>query len=65
MTLLQRTLFIDDIIAPWIIGAAIELTVSPSSQNERTTTSGTSAAGHGRIPAFLVSVDVVEVLLAV
>ena len=58
-------LFIKDIIASGIVGAAIELPVFPGSQYKITTAARTFAAGHGCIPAFFVAVDVVKVPHAV
>ena len=65
VTFRLRTLFIEDIVAPGIVGAAVELSIFPVSQNKTATTSRTSAAGHSCVPALLVSIDISKVLFTV
>ena len=61
----KASLFVEDVVTPGIIGAAIELPVFPGSQYKITTAARTFTVGHGGIPAFFVAVDVVEVQLAI
>ena len=55
-------LFVEDVVAPGIVGATVELAVFPVPQDQIATAARTFATGHGSVAAPFVAIDIVEVL---
>ncbi len=58
-------LFVQNVITLWIVGTAIELAVFSVAKDQSAATPRTSTTGNGFITAFLVAVNITEMLLAV
>ena len=61
----RRILFVENVVAPGIVGAAVELTISAVPEDQTATAARTSSAGHSCVPALLVSIDISKVLFTV